>query len=184
MSNPSDAPRHDERVLILMRHATAGAGWGVDDHERALSPDGQADAPLAGQWLLENNLAPEMILCSSALRTRQTCTWVSSELGDLAPTANLSERLYEASEIQVLAEINAVPDSVQTLMVICHQPAVQDVAMRLAGADSDMDAVMDLSGGYPTSGLSVLRTTQSWAALDGADARLTDFVVPRAEGSW
>lgn len=181
MSVASPTPRHDERVLILMRHAKAGMGWGVDDHERSLSPSGEADAPMAGRWLLDNHLAPEMILCSSALRTRQTCTWVSSELGDLAPTANLSDRLYEASEAQVLAEINAVPDSVRILMVICHQPAVQDVAMRLTGTDSDHDAVMDLSGGYPTSGLSVLRTTKSWAALEQADARLTDFVVPRAD---
>lgn len=173
--------RHDERVLILMRHAAAGAGWGVDDHERSLSSTGEADAPLAGRWLLEAGLAPEMILCSSALRTRQTCTWVSSELGDKAPTANLSERLYEASAAQVLAEINAVPDSVRVLMVICHQPAVQDLAMRLAGADSEMDAVMDLSGGYPTSGLAVLRTTRGWGLLDVADARLSDFTVPRAE---
>ncbi|MDO5618688.1 SixA phosphatase family protein [Kocuria sp.] len=184
MSTGADSPRHDERVLILMRHAKAGAGWGVDDHERSLSPDGEADAPVAGQWLLDNHLVPEMILCSSALRTRQTCTWVSSELGELAPTANLSDRLYEASDAQVLAEINAVPDSVRTLMVICHQPAVQDAAIRLASADSDMDAVMDLSGGYPTSGLAVLRTQCSWSELDGADARLTDFEVPRGEGSW
>lgn len=136
---------------------------------------------MAGRWLLEHDLAPEMILCSSALRTRQTCTWVSSELGELAPTANLSERLYEASENHVLAEINSVPDGVRVLLVIFHQPAVQDVAMRLAGSDSDMDAVMDLSGGFPTSGLAVLRTVEPWSVLDGADARLTDFVVPRAE---
>lgn len=181
MSTADTAQRHDERVLILMRHAQAGAGWGVDDHERSLSSSGEQDAPMAGRWLLENGLAPEMILCSSALRTRQTCTWVSSELDELAPTANLSDRLYEASEAQVMAEINAVPDSVGVLMVICHQPAVQDVAMQLAGPQSDMEAVMDLSGGYPTSGLAILRTTESWAGLQGADARLTEFVVPRAE---
>ncbi|MDO4253760.1 MAG: histidine phosphatase family protein [Kocuria sp.] len=180
MSAAQSPRRHDERVLVLMRHATAEAGWGVDDHERQLSVEGQADAPVAGRWLVDHGLIPEMIVCSSALRTRQTCTWLSSALGDLAPTPSLSERLYEASGAQVLAEINAAPDDVRVLVVICHQPAVQDVAMQLASADSDVDAVMDLSAGYPTCGLAVLRTVGSWAGLARADARLTDFVVPRA----
>lgn len=178
MSTSRQHSRDDDRVLIMMRHATADFGWGVEDHERSLSPQGHREAPLAGRWLVHNGFVPEMMLCSSALRTRQTCTWVSSELGDLAPTASLSGRLYEASERDLLAEINAVPEAVRAVMLICHQPAVQNLVMRLASADSDMGAVMELSAGYPPAGVAVLRTSSPWAALDGADARLVNFMVP------
>lgn len=180
MTSTPDASRHDERTLILMRHAKADPGWGIADFDRGLSRQGTSDAQVAGAWLLENSFLPEMVLCSSALRTRQTCTWVSHELGELAPTAGLSDRLYEATDAQILAEINATPERVRCLLVICHQPAVQELAMRLASADSEMGATMDLSSGFATAGLAVLRTGREWAELDGADARLMRFHTPRA----
>lgn len=179
MTSTSETTGPDERTLILMRHAQADAGWGVADFDRPLGKQGQAEAPEAGQWLLDSGELPEMVLCSSALRTRQTCTWVSSVLGDRAPTASLSDRLYEASDRQVLAEICATPERARSLLVICHQPAVQEVAMRLAAPDSDMDSVMDLSAGFPTAGLAVFRLQKPWAELDGADARLVGFRSPR-----
>ena len=179
MTTTDRAGGRDERTLILMRHAQADAGWGVKDFDRPLGRQGTAEAPEAGRWLLESGILPEMVLCSSALRTRQTCTWVSSALGDRAPTASLSDRLYEASDREVLAEICATPERVRSLLVICHQPAVQELAMRLSAPDSDMDAVMDLSAGFPTAGIAVFRLGGAWAELDGADARLTRFRAPR-----
>lgn len=178
MTTSPDASRHDERTLILMRHAQADPGWGIPDFDRGLGRQGTVDAPAAGAWLRETGLLPEMVLCSSALRTRQTCTWVSNELGELAPTASLSDRLYGATDAQILAEINATPERVRSLLVICHQPAVQELAMRLAASDSDMDATMELSGGFRTAGLAVFRTGREWAELDGADARLMRFHTP------
>lgn len=179
MTSTSQIADRDERTLILMRHAQADAGWGVADFDRPLGSQGRDQAPTAGQWLLDSGNLPQMVLCSSALRTRQTCTWVSSALGDRAPTASLSDRLYEASDRQVLAEICATPERVRSLLVICHQPAVQELAMSLAAPDSDMDSVMDLSAGFPTAGLAVFRLQKPWVELDGADARLVEFRPPR-----
>lgn len=179
MTTTSQIADRDERTLILMRHAQADAGWGVADFDRPLGSQGRDQAPTAGQWLLDSGNLPQMVLCSSALRTRQTCTWVSSALGDRAPTASLSDRLYEASDRQVLAEICATPERVRSLLVICHQPAVQELAMSLAAPDSDMDSVMDLSAGFPTAGLAVFRLQKPWVELDGADARLVEFRSPR-----
>lgn len=175
MTTTTGPDGQDDRTLILMRHAQADSGWGVKDFDRPLGKQGTAEAPEAGQWLVETGILPEMVLCSSALRTRQTCTWVSSSLGERAPTASLSDRLYEASDREVLAEICATPERVRSLLVICHQPAVQELAMRLSAPDSDMDAVMDLSAGFPTAGLAVFRLSGSWVELDGADAQLTHF---------
>jgi phosphohistidine phosphatase len=104
---------------------------------------------------------------------------VCSELGDLAPTARLDESLYAAQDSRIIAVLNHVPDTVESLLLIGHLPGLRDAALRLATPDSDYDAVMALADGCPTSGLAVLEVPGTWAGLDGADARLVDFTVPR-----
>lgn len=171
--------RHDRKKLVLMRHAKAEHPWGVTDHDRPLDRAGAADAAEAGRWLLEHTHVPDMILCSSALRARQTCTWVCSVLGDLAPTPRLDESLYAAGDERIVAAVNHVPETVESLLLIGHLPGLRDAALRLATPDSEYDAVMTLADGCPTAGLAVLEVIGPWAALDGADARLVDFTVPR-----
>lgn len=170
---------HHIRRLVIMRHAKADWPGGIDDHDRPLEERGHREAPLAGKWLVQNSILPDFMLCSSALRTRQTCTWVCSELGDKAPTPKLESGLYAASAHGMLSVINHVPETVTTLMVIAHLPGVQDLAMHLASRDSDQDAYMEAASSYPTSGITVLETEKTWAELDGQDARITHFVVPR-----
>ncbi|MGG5172699.1 SixA phosphatase family protein [Pseudarthrobacter sp. J1738] len=172
--------QHHIKRLVILRHAKADWPTGVDDHNRPLEERGHRDAPMAGRWLVEHGVIPDFILCSSALRTRQTCTWVCNELGDKAPTPKLENGLYSASATRMLTVINHVPDTVTTLMVISHMPGVQELVLHLASRESDQDAYMDLASGYPTTGLAVLELEKSWAELDGADAKLTHFAVPRA----
>jgi phosphohistidine phosphatase len=171
---------HHLKKLMIMRHAKAAWPLGVEDHDRPLAKRGHDEAPLIGRWMVEHGSIPDFILCSSALRTRQTCTWVCSELGDKAPTPKLEDGLYAASALRMLTVINHVPDTVTTLMLISHLPGVQDLAMHLASRDSDHDAYMDAATRFPTSALTVLETEKSWAELDGQDARITKFKVPRA----
>ncbi|NKX56726.1 SixA phosphatase family protein [Arthrobacter mobilis] len=165
--------------LMIMRHAKAAWPTGVPDHERPLAKRGHHEAPMIGRWMVEHGYLPDFILCSSALRTRQTCTWVCSELGEKAPTPLLSDELYEASAGRILHEINHLPESITSLLVIGHMPGVQELAMRLASVESDEEAVMDMASHYPTSGLTVLEHTKNWAELDGRDARVTHFIVRR-----
>ena len=80
MSSPTSLPK----TLVIMRHAEADMPWGTGDFDRPLTRRGREQAPAAGRWLLEHGAVPEMILCSAALRTRQTCTWVADALGDEA----------------------------------------------------------------------------------------------------
>ncbi|RJU02017.1 histidine phosphatase family protein [Arthrobacter frigidicola] len=174
---------HHLKRLMLLRHAKAEWGAGVADHERSLSSRGHLDAPLAGRWMVENDAVPDLILCSTALRARQTCTWVSKELGDKGPTPKLEEGLYAARAVEILALINAVPSTVTSLLVVAHMPGVQDLAMRLASVDSNEDAVMEMATHYPTAGLTVLEHDRDWAELDGRDAAVTDFVVRRAHST-
>ncbi|WP_028281353.1 histidine phosphatase family protein [Arthrobacter sp. H5] len=171
---------HHLKRLMLLRHAKSDWHSDVPDHERPLSSRGHRDAPLMGQWMVENDAVPDLILVSSALRARQTCTWVCKELGEKAPTPKLEDGLYAASASSILALINHVQETVTSLLVIAHLPGVQNLAMQLASTDSSEDAVVDLASHYPTAGLTVMRHDLSWAELDRRDAEVTDFVVRRA----
>lgn len=150
------------------------------DRLRPLAASGADDAPEAGRWLRENDWVPDSIVCSDALRTRQTCLWVCEQLGEKAPTPYLDSRIYSAPAAKLISIINETPESVQTMLVVGHMPTVQDVAMRLSAADSDEDAVLAMASNYPPLGLCAFSFDGPWAELDGRDARLEHFEVPRA----
>ncbi|WP_271395721.1 SixA phosphatase family protein [Neomicrococcus lactis] len=168
-----------ERRLVVLRHAKSDYPLGVSDHDRPLAGRGNREAPAAGRWLKEHGWVPDYILVSSAQRTRATCAWVTSELGDEAPTPYIDDRIYEAGSTQLLSIINETLETVRTLMVIGHMPTVQDLSMRLASIESDEESVMDMATRYPTLGLTAFEVNKPWAELDGRDAKLVSFVVPR-----
>ncbi|PQZ86714.1 histidine phosphatase [Arthrobacter sp. MYb227] len=170
---------HHLKRLVLLRHAKSDYPLGVSDHERPLASRGNREAPAAGAWLRDHGVIPDFIVTSDALRTRSTCAWVMSELGEKAPTPYLDSRVYGASSTKLCAIINETPDTVTTLLVIGHQPVLQELAMRLASIDSDEEAVYELAMDYPTLGMTVMETAKNWAEIDGRDMRVTNFVVPR-----
>lgn len=168
----------DRKRLIVLRHGKA-AYPPVDDHERPLAQRGNREAPAAGKWLVDHELYPDAIITSDAVRTRQTTTWVLHELGEKAPTPYLDSRLYMASAARALAVINETEEQVRTLMVVGHMPWVQELGMRLASPKSDEEAVITMAERYPTLGMMVFEVPGEWANLDGRDAIMTHFVVPR-----
>lgn len=169
---------NDTKRLIVLRHGKA-AYPPVADHERPLAQRGHNEAPAAGRWLVEAGLYPDHIISSDAVRTRQTTTWVINELGDKAPTPYLDSRLYLTPAARVLSVINEVEEHVRTLMLVGHMPWVQELGIRLASVHSDETAVLEMAERYPTLGLIVFDVPGEWASLDGRDAHLTHFVVPR-----
>lgn len=162
------------RTLVLMRHAKSDYPAGVSDHERPLAARGRHEAGLAGQWLRDNAPAIDAILCSSAVRTRQTLKRTGVE----APVSYLDE-LYGAVPGTMIAEINRVEDGVETLLVVGHEPTISDVALGLAGPGSDRAAAEQIYLKYPTSAIAVLRVPGPWAELELSGAELTSFHVPR-----
>ena len=163
-----------------MRHAKSDWPHGVADFDRPLLPRGHNEAALAGEWLREHGLVPDAILCSSATRTQQTCAGVLYELGDDAPTPELHDALYAASPVSMLTVINRAPETARCVLLIAHMPGVQELVEHLASKDSKDDALSTATTRYPTSAFTVLETEKPWAELDGQDARVTKFVVPRA----
>jgi phosphohistidine phosphatase len=164
-----------QRTLILMRHAKSDYPNGVVDHDRPLAARGIREAGLAGDWLRTHVPSIDLVLCSSATRTRQTL----ERTGVSAPVT-YSERLYGASAGTMIDEINQVGDDVATLLVVGHEPTMSNVALGLADPDrSDSGAAERIAIKYPTSAIAVLRVPAGWAGLQLSGAELTDFHIPR-----
>ena len=163
------------RTLLLLRHAKSDYPEGVADHDRPLAPRGVREAGLAGDWLRAHAPAVDAVLCSTAARTRETLARTRVD----APV-EFSDRLYDATPGAIIEEINNVDPSVETLLVIGHEPAMSQVALGLATEDgSNPTAAEGISTKFPTSAIAVLRTSEPWDRLALDSATLVTFHVPR-----
>ena len=185
------------RTLVLFRHAKSA--WpDVPDHDRPLARRGIQAAPVMGRWLREAGLLPGQVLCSTARRARQT--WQFAQAGLAAtPPVTFDARIYEAAATDLLDVIREVPPATGTLLLIGHNPAIEDLALLLAtprgpaaGTGPAAAAPGDLErmrSKFPTAAIAVLEFPGAWPGLAPGRARLTAFVTPRdldpgqAEGS-
>ena len=158
-----------------MRHAKSAYPNGVADHARPLAARGVREAGLAGEWLRDNVPTIDLVLCSSAARTRETL-----QVTQITAPVSYLDRLYGATPGAVLDEINQVSDDVGALLVVNHEPTVSQVALGLAGLDGTDPALAEqISMKFPTSGIVVLQVPGSWADLGLSGASLVSFHVPR-----
>ncbi|WP_016907270.1 SixA phosphatase family protein [Streptomyces xiaopingdaonensis] len=164
------------RSIVLFRHAKAD--WPeVPDHERPLAERGRREAPETGEWLAEHGPLPELTLCSTATRTRETWKLAVHQF-PRRPRTVYEERLYEAPPGQIIEVLNETPEDVENVLVVGHNPGMQSVAGLLAGG-ADQEARARLERGFPTSAIAVLRFTGSWKSLEAGSAELTDFWSPQ-----
>ncbi|MFF1896321.1 SixA phosphatase family protein [Streptomyces sp. NPDC058206] len=167
----------DSRRLVVLRHAKSAWPDDVADHERPLAPRGRRDAPAAGRWLREADCVPDLVVCSTASRTRQTWDLVSDEFDATTPVTH-DARLYQASAGELLGVVRDIPVHVRTLMLVGHNPGVQDLVLMLAG-EADGYALEQTRTKFPTSAIAVLYLLGPWSDLEPGAARLTEMVVPR-----
>lgn len=160
-----DACRH----VLLLRHAKSS--WddpALADHARPLAPRGRRAAKLISAHLRSSQTHVQVVLCSSAQRAVQTLELV-------APPGEVSveDQLYGASADGLLKRLRQVPDVHSAVMLIGHNPAMQELAAGLApGAGLAENK-------FPTGALATLTFTGSWPALEWGCAELTEFVRPR-----
>ncbi|HEY7206669.1 MAG TPA: histidine phosphatase family protein [Gaiellaceae bacterium] len=167
------------RTLYLLRHAKSSwADPGLVDHERPLAPRGIRDAKRLAKHLRRSGVAPALVLCSTARRTQETLELVRPSLG--TAVVQLEDGLYGAAAEQLLSRIRAVPDEVEAVLLVGHNPAVQDLTLLLAAEGARL---ADIRAKLPTGALATLETSAaSWSALDENGARLVDYVVPKELG--
>ncbi|MGW1214261.1 SixA phosphatase family protein [Streptomyces sp. NPDC002499] len=166
------------RRLVVLRHAKSAWPAGVPDHERPLAPRGIRDAPAAGRALAEHDLLPDLALCSTAVRARRTWESAAAQWGT-PPPVHHDPRLYGADVPELLDVVHEVSAEVETLLLVGHNPGLEDLVLELAEDGLD-DALDEVRLKFPTSAIAVLvwhGTT--WEALAPGTALLTDMLVPR-----
>lgn len=164
--------------LVLLRHAKSA--WPiVPDHERPLAPRGQEDAPVMGAWLRTEGLVPDLVVCSSARRARETWQLVQAGLG-ATPPVRYDGSVYQASEAQLLALVRRQLETVTTLLIVRHDPGVPGLAVTLSGTGSAPDSMLGrIRAKFPTAAIAVFTCTGSWGALSPVSAQLATFITPR-----
>jgi phosphohistidine phosphatase len=164
------------RRIVLLRHAKSD--WGQEsDHERPLAERGRRDAPVAGRRLADYGIAPDLALCSTALRTRETWKLAVAELPH-RPRTVYEDRLYEASLGELLALLNETSDDVRELIMIGHNPGTQALADALSGAAEGEELARMTRSGFPTSAFAVVEFEGSWKTVEHGVGRLVEYWTP------
>ncbi len=167
------------KTLLLLRHAKSDwAASGLDDIDRPLAPRGHDAAPRMGRYLLAEGLTPDLVLCSTARRAQETWDLIAPELGQEVPV-RISKGLYAVSSAALLAALRRVPDDCDRLLLIGHNPEIEDLAHRLAGTGK-AKALANLAEKYPTAALAEIRFARdSWTKISEGSGVLQRFVRPR-----
>jgi phosphohistidine phosphatase len=166
------------RQLVLLRHAKAEPAGSLEDRLRPLALAGRRQASEVGTSLRAAGVQPDLVLVSSAVRTRQTWDLVRAGLGLGPEVARIEDEVYTAGVRTLLGLLHAVDASVRTLLVVGHEPTVSQAAAALAGPGSDEGATARVRVGVPTATYSVLDVPVPWAGLEPDAARLVRVVSP------
>ena len=161
--------------LIVLRHAKATHKPGFPDVDRPLTSRGERDADAAGQWLRARRIVPDLVLCSPSRRTRETwdrVVLVLASNGDgTGADVRYDSRLYQAGADETLEIIAGDAGDEQTLLLVGHNPAAQQIASHLT-ARNDLE--------FPTSALAVI-DLNDWDNLTRGAGTLQSVWTPKAE---
>jgi len=168
--------------LILMRHAkTEPTGAGLIDRNRELTERGRHDALLVGRKLEAEGWVPDRIICSPAVRTRQTLEVLLAALV-AAPETEIVDALYGGRSLDYMAAIAKFGGAAQRLLVIGHNPTIHATA-RLAAHTRDKTLRERLAERFPTGAFALVALeADNWTTAETAPGRLMAFVSPRDIG--
>jgi phosphohistidine phosphatase len=166
-------------TLSLLRHAKSS--WSnptLPDRERPLATRGVADAPLMGKAMAERGIDPELVLCSSARRTRDTLDLVLPELR-VEPKVVYVDALYHASSEQMLEMLHEIQPGANRVMLVGHNPEIQSFALDLVG--SGPKHFRDrLQAKFPTAGLAVINFVSGlWKSVAVNSGTLNLLLTPK-----
>jgi phosphohistidine phosphatase len=158
------------RHLLLLRHAKSS--WddpSLADHDRPLAPRGRTAAERIGAHVRRQQIPVALVLCSSASRARETLALVAPP-GEI----RIERELYRATSAELLERLHGVPDEIDAVMLIGHEPAIRDLAVGLTAHRSEL-----ADRKFPTAALATFAFTGPWSTLGPGRAELAAFVTPR-----
>ncbi len=170
------------KTVSIFRHAKSS--WDDDklkDFDRPLSTRGEKAAARMGAYMRAENIAPDVILCSSAVRTRATLRLALKKL-DNEPATHFEDALYHAGAGAMLTMLRTLPETIGHVMIVGHNPGLHALALDLFGS-GERDDALALARKFPTAALAQIEfDIAEWRRLGVGDGRLTRFVTPKTLG--
>lgn len=159
------------KTLLILRHGKSS--WSdarLSDHDRPLNKRGKRDAPRMGELLRDEELAPDLIISSTAKRALKTAEAVAEACqfeGQILPT----RELYHGDPESYFSVLQRWGGNSDVVMVVGHNPGVEELLESLTGVWERM----------PTTALAEVRVdAQDWSSMsDEAKGVLVNLWLPR-----
>jgi phosphohistidine phosphatase len=161
---------NQRRTLLVLRHAkTEDVRPGSKDSERRLTPDGERQAQEVGEYLQTQGITVDTVLCSSAVRARQTLELL--KLGDQlrADWVDIADGFYNAGTDTLITAVRELPDDCRVALLIGHAPGAPGVVYELTDPTSSApEAVGAIESRFPAAALAQLEFDGNWSGMDAA----------------
>lgn len=163
------------KKLYLLRHAQSSNPQGVSDHSRQLDKIGKQECKSMQAYLIENNIHPALVLCSDSVRTTMTAKNIFNGISGINVTYNA--KLYNATPGEILKEIAKISDDISSIMLIAHNPGIQQLAFILAGW-GDKEMLGMIKSEYPTCALTEYSfNVDTWKNVQPGKGELDKFIT-------
>jgi len=166
------------KQILLLRHAKSS--WAdpiLGDSSRPLNERGKRAAVAMGRQLTRLDVVPQVVLCSSAKRTRETYEGLGASVQGVP--VEFTDAIYEASVDRLLNVLRGADDSYDRVMMIGHNPGMEGLAKLLCDGQGNTKALARLAEKYPTGALAILETdSPSWDELGQGSCCLKAFMRP------
>ncbi len=178
-AQPPARAAESPRVIYLLRHAKSS--WddpAIEDFNRPLAARGRRAAEAMSRYMRIADVKPDLVLCSSAVRAKQTLEDILPALGDPG-TVKYDRGIYHGGVVALTNRLRRVPDQAASVMMVGHNPALQALALALAGG-GDPAAMARLEAKFATAGLvTLVLNSAHWQDLKPGACDLHSFVLPR-----
>lgn len=177
-----------KKTIFILRHAKAGRDdIAVSDHARSLTKRGREAASLMATHMGRSGIAPDFVLCSDAMRTRETLERIQPGLGRPART-EIRADLYLADAHFLFNTLRDLDDGAQSALIVGHNPGLEDLALMMSGSaernSAPAQALARLREKFPTCALAIVDYgVKSWADLRPGKGQLRAFVLPEDLGA-
>jgi phosphohistidine phosphatase len=151
------------KTLYLLRHAKSS--WkdpGLDDLDRPLNKRGRETAKTMAAYIRRAKIAPDLVLCSTAVRAKQTLEHIAKAIKP--PRVAFESRIYGVAQPELLKYLRGLPETVECALMIGHNPGLHDLALALADTKS-RKRLPPAEGKFPTGAIAAFRFEGAWKGI-------------------
>ena len=159
------------RELLILRHGKSDWDAHMDDLHRPLTDGGKRSAQRIGTWLMRQRLVPDYVISSPAVRALETARKACKAMGRSARDIIEEPGIYLASRRAMVAELEQCPEKTRRVMLVGHNPGLEDLLKYLAGSTVSVPSDDHL---LHTTTLARLGMPDSWRVLRAGCANLIE----------